>query len=129
MQTIHPGEADVENDQVVHARQRHDQALFTIGGDVHGIPLLLQTFLDEAGDFPFVFHNQDSHWRHPHHEARACLTSTSDMNRLFTVAAFSVHMLSFTTGRLLSYSPSLRVATRNVDTTDRRCGRRNPSTR
>jgi hypothetical protein len=65
VQSIHPGETDIENDQVVDACQSHGQALFAIGSDVHSIPLFLQPFLNEAGDFLLVFHDQDAHRQHP----------------------------------------------------------------
>ena len=50
----------------MHALQGESQALCAIAGDIHGIPLFLETLLDEARDLLLVFDDQEAHRWHPH---------------------------------------------------------------
>ena len=55
------GEHDVEQDDVVLVDVGQQGGLVAVRGHVHHVALFLQALLDEARDFPVVFHHEDFH--------------------------------------------------------------------
>ena len=60
-ESVELGQHDVQHEQVVRRRGGHGQAIFAIVRDVDGIAMLFQPALEDAGQFVFVFDNQDAH--------------------------------------------------------------------
>ena len=54
-------EHDVEQDDVVLVDVGQHRGLVPVGGDVHHVALFLQPLLDESGDLPVVFHDENLH--------------------------------------------------------------------
>ena len=55
------GQHDVEQDDVVLVDVGQHGGLVAVGGDVHHVALFLQSLLDESGDLPVVFHDENFH--------------------------------------------------------------------
>ena len=51
----------VEHDQIIGVRKRLEEAFLSIESDIDREALLFQAALDKAGDFSFVFHEENAH--------------------------------------------------------------------
>ena len=58
------GQHHVEDHQIIVVDGGLVKRALAIGGDIHGIGLLAQSFRDKSGDTAFVFHQQDTHSFH-----------------------------------------------------------------
>ena len=56
------GEHPVEDDEVKSPLKRHGESLFTIGSCFDFITLLFKSTLDKAGNFLFIFNDQNFHF-------------------------------------------------------------------
>jgi hypothetical protein len=60
-QAVELGQHDVQYDQVVGRRGGQGQAVVAIVRDVYCIAVFFEAALEDAGQFMFVFNNQDAH--------------------------------------------------------------------
>ena len=61
---VDPGlsrEHDVQDEEIVVMDVGHEGALGTVMGHIHGIPVLPESLLQEAGDLLVVLYYEDSH--------------------------------------------------------------------
>ncbi len=58
-------EHDVEQDHVVLVDVGQHRGFRAVGGDVHDVTFLLESLLDEAGNLPVVFHQENFHGAYP----------------------------------------------------------------
>src|SRR5262249_33146562 len=62
---VAPGEHDVENDEVVGARQRRVQTVLTLAGHVHGETVLGEPLAEVGGGLRLVLDDENFHARLP----------------------------------------------------------------
>src|SRR5215216_1766998 len=58
-EAVHFGQHNIDNEQIVRIRFRMFEAFFAIGGQVNGIPLFAQAFLNELPKILIVLNNKN----------------------------------------------------------------------
>jgi hypothetical protein len=61
LQPVHAGQVEVEHDGIEFMHHGQVQASHAVGGEVHGMPAILQVVPEVGGDVAVVFDDQDSH--------------------------------------------------------------------